>query len=105
MKPMHTVVLAGVITFTPAAMAGNSLDAWTLGHMQGVLEVCRGVVPQQATQYLLQMKSTIGDATRSMVNEAAETEPYRQAYASVRSELGAMAREEMTQACLAYMED
>ena len=103
MKLIHSVMLVGVITAATAAMAQTSLDGWKLGHMQGVLDMCRRAVPQQATQYLLQMKSAIGDATRQMVNQAAKTDQYQQAYQQVHAELNGMAYAERAQACRAYM--
>jgi len=103
MKLMHTLVLSGLIAAATAASAETSLDNWKLGRMQGILDMCRSASPQQATQYLLQMKSAIGDATRQMVNQAAKTEQYQQAYQQVRAELSGMAHTERAQACQAYM--
>lgn len=102
MKILHVLALGGMLVATPT-WAASSVDAGKLGHMRGVLDTCTRVNPQQASQYLLQMKAMIGDATKQMVDEAAQTDEYQQAYQSVTDELHDMSADEMSKNCSLYL--
>ncbi len=103
MKILHVLVLGGAIACPSVVLAELPFDAGKLGHMKGVLDVCSKTAPREASDYFLQMKSTIGNATKAMVDEAARTDEYQQAYQSVRSELSNKAQDEMATACTAYL--
>ncbi len=103
MKTKHILVLAGVMACSPVALAESTVDAAKLGRMNGILNVCTSVNPQQASKYLLQIKALIGDATKQAVNAATKTEEYQQAYQTVTEELKNMAPDEMSQACNRYL--
>lgn len=103
MKIRHILVLGAVMAVSPIAHAELPLDAAKLGHMKGVLDVCGSAVPRKASDYLLQMKSMLGKATKAEVNEAAKSEEYREAYQSVRSRLSGLTRDELTTECTAYL--
>ena len=98
MKMLHLIV---ALAWTSVVLAEQTIDAWTLGQMQGTLEVCSAVSPQDAAQYLLQMKALIGNATKDMVDEARRTADYQQAYQSTRSDLTGMTPASRASACKA----
>ena len=103
MKALHIVVLGGTFACSSAALADFPFDAGTLGRMKGILDTCSSASPQKASAYLLQMKSLIGDAKKAAVDEATGTEEYKQAYESIRSELGNMPPDEVSQACNGFL--
>lgn len=103
MKFLHILIFGGTMAFTSLAHANTSFDAGQFGHMKGVLDVCSRVYLRESSAYFLEMKAMIGDATKEMVNEAAATGEYQQAYQHVLAELSSMTPEEMAQACTAYL--
>lgn len=103
MKIRHILVLGGAMICSPVALAELPFDAAKLGHMRAVLEVCSKVAPREASNYLLQMKSLIGKATKAMVDEAARTDEYQAAYQSVGSELSGKSHDELASACTSYL--
>ena len=103
MKVLHILVLGGAMVCSTIALAELPFDPGKLGHMKGVLDVCSKATPREASDYFLRMKSAIGNATKEMVDDAAKTEEYQQAYQSVRSELSNKAQDEMATACTAYL--
>lgn len=103
MKILRILVTGGVMACSTVTLADLPFDPGKLGHMRGVLDVCSRAMPRVASDYFLQIKSLIGDATKEMVAEAAKTEEYQQAYQSVRSELGNKAQDEVATACTSYL--
>jgi hypothetical protein len=103
MRILHILVLGGAMACPPVALADLPFDAGKLGHMKGILDVCSKATPRGASDYLLQMKAMIGAATKAMVDEAAKTEEYQQAYQSIRSEFSNMAQDEVVAACTSYL--
>lgn len=103
MKLLHILVLGGAMVCSTVALAELPFDPGKLGHMKGVLSVCIKTKPREAWDYFLKMKAMIGDATKAMVDEAAKTDEYQQAYQSVRSELSDKAQDEMATTCTAYL--
>lgn len=103
MKFLQVLALGGAMAFASPAPAEATFDSAQLGHMKGVLDVCAKLNPREASDYLLQMKRLIGDATKDMVAEAAMTGEYQQAYQSITAELSSMVQEEMSKACSAYL--
>ncbi len=103
MKTMHIIILVGTMVCSPVILADPSFDVGQLGHMKGIVDVCSKVNPRQASNYFLQMKELIGDATKQSVDQAARTEEYQQAYQAVTTQLRDMSQEEMTQACTGYL--
>jgi len=85
------------------AWADFPFDVGKLGHMRAVLEICSRASPQAATYYMLQIKSLIGDASKSVVDEAARTDEYQQAYQSVRSDLSSLTKDGLEQECVSYL--
>lgn len=90
---------------SPSAPAQSTFDPGTLGHMRAVLELCSKSDWQEASQYLLQMKSMIGNASRQTVEKAEKSEAYRIAYQSVRSELSNRDPRDLAAACSGYLSD
>jgi hypothetical protein len=103
MKIPCVLVLGGVIAWPAVALAEIPFDPGRLGQMKGVLEVCSRVAPRAASEYLLQMKAVIGSATKAMVDEAARTEEYQQAYQSVRSEFSSLSQDGIVASCTSYL--
>ena len=103
MKILYILVLGGTLACPCIALAELPFDPGKLGHMKGVLNVCSKVTPREASDYFLRMKSLIGDATKAMVDEAAKTEEYQQAYQSIASELSNKSQDEMAAACTSYL--
>lgn len=107
MKLFSSFVLASTMVLPLSAGAGIPFDAAKLGYMRGVLDTCGNVAPQEASAYLMQMKSFVGDATRESVGEAMRTDEYQQAYASIRSSLhdqmSKQSRREAVTTCTSYL--
>ena len=107
MKIQCILAMGGAMLFSPVLLADTSIDPEKLGYMKGVLDACGKAAPQEASAYLLQIKSYIGDATKDTVNSAMRTDEYRQAYASIhsrlQSEMGMLSRDAAAAACTSYL--
>ncbi len=103
MRMACSVLMAGLLCATAAIDAQAAVDPAALGHMKAVLALCTRSNPQKASEYLLQMKSMIGDATREAVEQASRTDAYAGAYESVRSDLGSRAPEDVGRVCDSYL--
>lgn len=107
MKFLRILIMGGVMVCPPVALADSSFDAAKLGYMKGVLDSCGSVSPQDASEYLLQMKSYLGNATRDSVSKAMHTDEYQQAYQSIRDKLkdetSNMTRDQKAAACTSYL--
>ena len=103
MKMAYGVLTAGLLCGTALVDAQAAIDPATLGHMKAVLALCSRSNPQKASEYLLQMKSMIGDATREAVEQASRSDSYASAYESVRSDLGSRAPEDVGRVCDSYL--
>ncbi len=103
MKILHVLSLGAAMAVLSLALADPSIDAGQLGRMKGILEVCGRVDTRDASQYLLQMKALIGNATKQEVDQAAKTDEYQQAYQSIAAELNNMDPDSMAQACSGYL--
>lgn len=105
MKLLSAWILLASLAFAPKALAEATFDPGTLGHMKAVLDICGGVNRQEASQYLLQMKSMIGNASREDVQKAEKTQAYQIAYRSTRAELSGKAPRDLAAACSAYLSE
>jgi len=107
MKLFCTIAFVGTMVCPLVGVADSSFDAGKLGHMRGLLDSCSNVAPQEAAQYLLQMKSFTGSASREAVSQAMQTEEYRQEYTSIRSglrdQMSTMSRDQAAATCAAYL--
>ncbi len=107
MKILRILIIGGVAVFQSVALADSSIDAAKLGYMKGVLDTCGSISPQDASEYLLQMKSYLGSATRESVSKAMQTDEYQQAYQSIRAKLkdetSNMTRDQEAATCTSYM--
>lgn len=101
-KPLCLCLLAAAAACPSLALADTTFDAAQLGRMQGILSACSRVSPRQASNYLLQIKAFIGDASKESVDQAARTDEYQQAYQAVTNELRAMEKEDRERACASY---
>lgn len=99
------ITLAFLIVAPRALLAQAMFDPGTLGHMKGVLELCGGVNRREASQYLLQMKSMIGNASRDTVKKAEKTQAYQIAYQSVKAELNGKTPRDLAAACSVYLSE
>jgi hypothetical protein len=102
MKLTHIMVIAG-LACTSAVLADVPFDTGRLGRMKGILDACSRTNPQKASTLLLEMKTLIGDSTKAVVDEATRTEEYRQAYESIRSEIGNLSPDQVAGVCSAYL--
>lgn len=103
MKTMQVFVLVMAMASPTITLADTSVDTRQFGRMKGILSACSSVNPREASKYLLQIKTLIGDATKDTVDQAARTEEYKQAYHDVTVELGSMNRDDMARACADYL--
>ena len=107
MKTLYILVLGGALACSPVVLADAPFDAGKLGYMRGVLDTCSSVAPQQASAYLLQMKTFVGSASRETVSNAMRTDEYQQAYQSIRSrlrdEMSTMSRNQAAATCASYL--
>lgn len=103
MKILHMLSLGAAMAVLSLALADPAFDAGQLGRMKGILEVCGQVNARDASQYLLQMKALIGNATKEEVDQAAKTDEYQQAYQSITTELNNMDPDAKVQACSGYL--
>ncbi len=97
------LLFVSLLATAPLASATSSFDPEALGRMKAVMELCSRASPEKAADYLLQMKAAIGDASKEMYDKAAQTDAYRQAYDSVRSDLGGRAPADRASACNSYL--
>jgi len=105
MKFVQTVLAIATVAFAVAVSATPEFDPATLGHMQAVMASCGQVDRQEASQYLLEMKAMIGDATKSEVDKIAKSQAYRIAYRSVRDDLKDRPPKELAAACSVYLSE
>ncbi len=107
MKSLCILIMSGAMVCPPIALADSSFDAAKLGYMKGVLDSCSGIAPQEASGYLLQIKSYLGSATKDSVSKTMQTDEYRQAYQSIRDklkeEMSNMSRDQEAAACTSYL--
>jgi len=103
MKRMQILVLVAAMAYPTINFAASSVDPGQLGRMRGILSACSSVNPREASKYLLEIKTLIGDATKETVDQVARAEEYKQAYHDVTEELGSMSRDEMARACTNYL--
>ncbi len=103
MQVLRIVLFSAAIAGSMVVHADAPIDAAQLGHMKGLVDVCGRVAPRDASQYLLQLKATIGDASRETVAQVSRSQEYQQAYQAVSAELKGMAPDEMARACSAYL--
>lgn len=103
MKAMQVFALVMAMAYPTISLADTSVDSSQFGRMKGILSACSSVNPREASKYLLQIKTLIGDATKETVDQAARTEEYKQAYHDVTEELGSMNRDDMARACADYL--
>lgn len=107
MKILCILAMGGAMLGSSVALADTSIDAEKLGYMKGVLDACGKAAPQEASAYLLKIKSYIGDATKDTVNNAMRTDEYRQAYAAIYSrlqgEMGILSRGAAAATCTSYL--
>lgn len=103
MKILYILLCAGVATGPAVAQAGLPFDAGKLGQMKALVDVCSKATPREASKYLLQTKSLIGNATKQTVDEAAATEEYQQAYEAIRSKFSNLSQDGIVDACTSYL--
>jgi hypothetical protein len=103
MKTMQVFALVMAMAYPTISPADTQVDSSQFGRMKGILSACSGVNPREASKYLLQIKTLIGDATKETVDQASRTEEYKQAYHDVTEELGSMNRDDMGRACTNYL--
>lgn len=103
MKRIQILVLAAAMAYPITNFASSLVDPGQLGHMRGILSACSRVNPREASKYLLEIKTLIGDATKETVDQATRAEEYKQAYHDVTEELGSMNRDDITRACTNYL--
>lgn len=102
-RAMHMILVAAAMACSSFVMADPGFDAGQLGRMRGILDTCRKVDPVDASHYLLQMKSLVGNATKQEVDEAMRTEAYDQAYQAVVTELANMDPDGRAKTCTGYL--
>lgn len=105
MKRFNGWIILLMTLTSPSALAQSTFDPGTLGYMRAVLALCSKSDWQEASQYLLKMKSMIGNASRQTVEKAEKSEAYRIAYQSVRSELSNRDPRDRAAACSSYLSD
>ncbi|OIR16360.1 hypothetical protein GALL_30820 [mine drainage metagenome] len=103
MKTMQVFVLVMAMAYPTITLADTSVDTGQFGRMKGILSACSSVNPREASKYLLEIKTLIGDATKETVDQASRSEEYKQAYHDVTEELGSMSRDDMARACKNYL--
>ncbi len=103
MKTVHMILVAASIVASSLVLADPGFDAGELGRMRGILDTCSKFNAVDASHYLLQMKSLIGNASRQEVDEAMKTGAYQDAYQAVITELGNMDPNEREKACSGYL--
>ncbi len=103
MKTMQVFALVMAMAYPTISLADTSIDISQFGRMKGILSACSGVNPREASKYLLQIKTLIGDATKETADQATRTEEYKQAYHDVTEKLGSMGHDEMARACTDYL--
>ncbi len=103
MKRIQILVFVAALAYPAIDFASSSVDPGQLGRMRGILTACSSVNPREASKYLLEIKTVIGDATKETVDQIAGAEEYKQAYHDVTEELGSMNRDEMARACTNYL--
>ncbi len=103
MKRIQVLVLVTAMTYPTIDFADPSVDPGQLGRMRGILSACSSVNPREASKYLLEIKTLIGDATKETVDQVTKAEEYKQAYHDITGELGSMSRDEMARACTNYL--
>ena len=102
MQLRHILILTITFSVPCTGTAATPINAGKLGHMKAVLEMCSRTSPQEASTYLLHMKTLIGDASRTAVNKAMRTDEYQEAYQSIHSEFSSLSESGIADACSSY---
>ncbi len=97
------ILVAAAIVASSLVLADPGFDVGQLGRMRGILDTCSKFNAVDASRYLLQMKSLIGNASKQEVDEATKTGTYQEAYQAVVTELDNMDLNDREKACTGYL--
>jgi hypothetical protein len=104
MKVNRILCLAAALVLPQLALAELPFPNDAFGKTEGILDFCTQVDPQDAPKYQEQKKALVRDVPKKEVEEARQTQEYREAYHSTSDELAKVPKDKAVKACTDFLQ-
>jgi hypothetical protein len=99
MKIYRILCLGAALVFPQLALAKLPFTNDAFGRVEGTLDFCAQADAQAAAKYEERKKSLVRDVPEKEVDEARQTQEYRDAYDWISAELGKVPKAQATKGC------
>jgi len=104
MKVYRIVCLVAGFLLPQVALAKLPFPNDAFGKVEATLDFCAQVDAHSAPKYQERKKALVKDVPQKEVDEARESQEYKEAYSWITDELGKAPKNQAVQACGAYLE-
>jgi hypothetical protein len=104
MKIYKVMCLGAALAIAPLALAKLPFTNDAFGKVEGTLDFCAQVDPHAAPKYQERKKALVEGVPEKEVEEARETQEYKDAYDWVTDELDESPKEHAADACSAFLQ-
>ena len=99
MKMVRTLCLCGAVVLPQLALAELPVSKQALGQGEAAIDFCSKGKPEVAAKLKPAAKALIGNATKKEIDDARNSDEYKDGYSSISASLGKMSKTDAAQAC------
>jgi hypothetical protein len=103
MRIYRIVCLSAAFLLPQLAVAKLPLPENSLGKLEGILDFCAQVEPQEASKFEAHKKSLFGDASDEEIADARRSRDYDEGHNEISDKLAKVPNDKAVRACSAYL--